>query len=96
MRELDWELYRQVCAVLWEHWDPIGVNGFGGPSDEYDRYAPALIRHIRGGADDYKVTELLATFARTSMGLSRVDEPRDRAVARRLIELVRGQGGGAG
>jgi hypothetical protein len=88
MAESDATLYQQVFAVLFDDWDPIGVNGFA-PRDEYNSYAPALISLIRSGADENKVAEQLGVFARESMRLSHVDVERDRRVTRRLIELIR-------
>lgn len=29
-----------VRRILWEDWDPIGVNDHPGAIDEYDSYAP--------------------------------------------------------
>ena len=82
-------LYRRVCELLFAEWDPIGVNGLGGPQDEYDSYAAGLMRLIEGGADEYRVAHRLGELARVSMGISHVDQERDRRVARQLIDLVR-------
>ena len=79
--------YQRVCAVLFDMWDPIGVNGFA-PRDEYDFYAAFIIRMIRNDAGEFKLVEHLGCLARDSMGLSHIDEARDRIVAKRLIELV--------
>ena len=89
MSQIDRRLNEAVCAFLFDEWDPIGVNAFA-PRDEYDSYAAGLIRMVRDGADEYKVAHRLTELARISMGLSVGDEERDRAVARRLIALVRG------
>jgi hypothetical protein len=85
----DPDTYRRVCAILFDEWDPIGVNG-GGPRDEYDGYAAGLIRAVLDGADEHRLTERLGRLAREAMGLSHIDTARDRRVARRLIEAVRG------
>ena len=29
------ERWIKVNKVLWEEWDPMGVNDYGGPDDEY-------------------------------------------------------------
>jgi hypothetical protein len=90
MKPLTPELYQQVCDLLFDVWDPIGVNGIGGPRDEYDSYAAGLIRLVRAGADESEVTEHLSRLSRITMGLSHVDEDRDRNVARSLHDLVNG------
>jgi hypothetical protein len=91
MEKLDANLYQKVCDLLFDEWDPIGVNALGGPRDEYDSYAAGLVRTILGGADLYRVTQYLGRAARVSMGLSHVDARRDQQVARRLIALIRGE-----
>jgi hypothetical protein len=62
----------------------------GGPRDEYDSYAVHLIRLVLADQNEDELSRRLAELARVSMGLSHVDEARDRAVARRLIALVMG------
>jgi hypothetical protein len=91
MAKLDHVLYGEVCDLLFDAWDPIGVSGLGGPRDEYDSYAQGLIRIIRDGADLYRVTQYLREAALVSMGLSQVDAQRDQQVARQLIALIRGE-----
>ena len=83
------ELLRRVCDVLFDEWDPIGVNAFA-PSDEYNSYALELVGLIRGGLDERQVAAYLGDIARVRMGLSHVDAARDQSVARHLIERVRG------
>ncbi len=89
----DHDLYEHVCAVLFEIWDPIGINTIA-PCNEYDSYATYIIQMIREGADESEVVAHLGRLARESMGLSYVDESRDRIVAMRLIELVGSTGSG--
>lgn len=95
MSQLDCRVYERVCALLFDEWDPIGVAGLGGPRDEYDAYAGDLMRLVLAGANEDEVSHRLADLARVNMGLSHVDEVRDRAVARRLIALVKGEPGRA-
>lgn len=33
------QLLFAIQRVLWQEWDPIGVQAMGGPDDEYDSYA---------------------------------------------------------
>jgi hypothetical protein len=37
-----------IKRLLWEDWDPIGVNGFG-PNDEYDNYAFRIFVMLKEG-----------------------------------------------
>ncbi|MCE9561649.1 MAG: hypothetical protein K8U57_06300 [Planctomycetes bacterium] len=86
MGHLTAEIYRRVCDILCDEWNPIGVHGL--PRDEYDSDAAGLIRRIMSGGEEAAISSQLVEIARESMGLSRVDEERDRRVAMRLIEVV--------
>jgi hypothetical protein len=35
-------LLRRIELILWEEWDPIGVNDCEGAEDEYDSYASGI------------------------------------------------------
>jgi len=37
-------LYKLVCDSLWTHWDPLGINKYSRASDEYDAFAPDVVR----------------------------------------------------
>ena len=64
------ELYTKVDKILWEEWDPIGVNNCGGPDDEYRGYVPSIIRLLEEDADESKIAKLLHGHANVNMGLS--------------------------
>jgi hypothetical protein len=89
MSQIDCRLYEEVCAFLFDEWDPIGVKVLGFPRDEYDSYAAGLIRLVLAGADEGQVAARLAELARDQMGLAHVENERDKDIARRLIALVR-------
>jgi hypothetical protein len=79
-----------VRDILFREWDPIGVNGNELCCDEYDSYAPAVVRLLLSGADEYKLVSRLSEFQRVSMGMSVIDEELHRRVARRLLALGEG------
>jgi hypothetical protein len=81
------KLWQEVKEVLFQEWDPIGINSNPACSDEYDSYVNTIVRFIQAGADEYKIAEHLRNLRRVSMGLSSEDEERDRRIARRLINL---------
>ncbi len=81
-------LYREVCELLWEEWDPIGVNGASTATDEYDSYAGTICRFLLDGCDESKLVAHLQDIQRNSMGLSSVDAECDLRVARLLLALV--------
>ncbi len=59
----------EVCQVLWEKWDPIGVNDMPGAFGEYDDYAPAVCTLLRHGADDTEIADYLHRSEIGRMGL---------------------------
>ena len=73
--------------VLFQEWDPIGINSNPACHDEYDSYVGAIVRLLQAEADEYKIAGHLRNLQRTNMGLSAADEERDRRVTRRLINL---------
>ena len=79
-----------VRGILFEKWDPIGVNDSELCRNEYDSYASALVRLLLDGADEFKLAARLSEFKRVSMGMSAIDEELDREVARRLLALIDG------
>ena len=64
------ELWIKVDKILWEEWDPIGVNDYGGPDDEYRGYVPSIIKLLEEEADESKIAKLLHQYANINMGLS--------------------------
>ena len=43
------DLLSEVRRILWEHWDPIGVNDEPGAFGEYDSYAGPIVSRLRRG-----------------------------------------------
>lgn len=77
--------YLKVCEILRE-WDPIGVFGPDSncPPDEYDSYAPSIIRLLDAGGDVKQVAAELREIAHKKMGIS---TPRsdDLSIAKELV-----------
>lgn len=76
-----------VRALLFERWDPIGINDDPVVRDEYDSYAPQICRDLRAGADKHKVASHLRKLQINSMGLE-ADDDHDRSIAEELIALL--------
>jgi hypothetical protein len=88
------EDWRRVARTLWEAWDPIGVRGMGGPEDEYDAYVDDVLRLLRDGADEARLSSWLEALADDRMGLPGTMADARRA-ARALLQLGIGPPGGA-
>jgi hypothetical protein len=78
---------KPVREVLLREWDPIDVAHHPECFDEYDQYARTICRYLEEGIDEFKLAAYLAQVQTVGMGLSRVDEERNRLVARRLLAL---------
>lgn len=52
-------LLKAVREVLFRDWDPIP----GSPSDEYDSYAPAVVRLLIADADERRIADHLRNVA---------------------------------
>ena len=78
------------------HWDPIGVisepDGTEGPLDEYDSYAPGVLKHLREGSDIETLAQHLNDLVTSRIGLERRLED-DREFAQRLISWWKEQRG---
>ena len=75
-----------IKVLLWNEWDPIGVNdGENKWDDEYDSYAHGIVRLLEDGADKYKVASYLERSARVDMGLP--TSSNHDAIANRVMEI---------
>ena len=82
-------LLQLVQEILFQEWDPIGVNDSAACKNEYDSYALTICRLLQAGADEYKLIAHLQQLQKVSMGLSVINDERDQQVAERLRSLVR-------
>ncbi len=80
---------REISRVLWEVWDPIGVNPLGGPRDEYDSYVNDIYELLVSGADDFEIAQHLLRIVTDTMELSGANTEANRptVTALRAIKL---------
>ena len=81
---------RRVEQALWKDWDPIGVHAMGGPRDEYDSYAPTVLRMLLAGTTEEDLVTHLHAIETEQMGL---DGARPYRAARALLRLALERGG---
>jgi hypothetical protein len=62
------ELYQKVDEILWNDWDPIGVNDVG-PRDEYQGYTPTIFNLIKKDTDKETIAQKLLEFEIQNIGL---------------------------
>lgn len=80
---------KAIQALLWEEWDPIGVNDISTASDEYDRYAGEVYSMLSRGADADEIARHLSWSVRTRMGIGASDEDSLK-IARRALAIYLG------
>ncbi len=72
----------EVRDILWNDWDPIGTKSMGGPPDEYDSYAPDILRKLLSGCTLEELDSHLEQVEVFLMGMKPGPyEPRKTAVA---------------
>lgn len=83
-------LLSAVRRVLWETWDPAGVNNHADAASEYDSYAPTLVGMLLQGCTAQDLERHLSTLETDSMGLAppSTTAARDATVAA-LLNLPR-------
>lgn len=83
------KLWKSVDRILWNNWDPIGIND-SGPTDEYRGYVPAIVKLLIGNADVKEIATQLHLFVYEDMGLDSTLET-NMDVAHELHELIQSQ-----
>lgn len=79
------ELFDKVDKILWEDWDPIGIND-DGCEDEYRGYVPSIVKLLREGANEKKIAKKLYEHANINMGVTSKIEDHG-GVAKKLKAL---------
>lgn len=68
--DFDKQLYNIIDKILWEDWDPIGVNNCPEARNEYHGYIPEIFSLILNNVPAEKISSKLYSFATERMGLS--------------------------
>lgn len=62
-------VWEAIDRILWEEWDPIGVNADDAAKGEYSEYVGLVIRILQSGADAKDVAAFLSKLQIERMGL---------------------------
>ena len=73
-------LMSAVDQILWDEWDPIGVNEL--PRDEYSSYVGPIVTLLLRESDAAEIAAHLEQIEKVTIGCSRGDEVRRRVVER--------------
>ncbi len=78
-----------IRKVLWEQWDPIGVNDEPAAYGEYDSYADSIYSLLLRGVSDKEIAQYLWQIETVNMGLPPVSKEHLTAVvnALRAVDL---------
>ena len=84
------QLWSQVNKILWNDWDPIGINDYGRPNDEYRGYVSSIVKLLIDNSEKLKITKLLHKYANSDMGLySKLENHIEVAIKLKKINLIR-------
>ena len=64
------ELYKWIDDVIWDDWDPIGVNDIPEARDEYYSYLPKILNLVQTKCDKFEIAKYLNMIEVENMGLS--------------------------
>jgi len=77
-------------ALLWEEWDPIGVNETDYPRDEYDSYALKLYTMLAANASREEILNYLVWVRTEYIGIGKKGDPAtdaDQVVANKAMKI---------
>ena len=75
-----------IKALLWEEWDPIGVNDDSDAFGEYDSYADQVYSMLARGADSEEIARHLSWVVHTLIGLGTNDQ-HSAMIANRAVAI---------
>jgi hypothetical protein len=80
---------QQIDSILWEVWDPIGVNKISPARDEYSGYVNGVFQLLTSGASDGELAQHLLTIVHDRMELkaATLTEMQPTVTALRAISL---------
>ena len=78
------KLYKAIDEILWNDWDPIGINESNN-RDEYYSYIPAIYELVMSGSNKELIAEKLSYYETVEMGALGSKE-KCLIVARKIID----------
>ena len=68
MEKEDVIIYKMIDEILWNDWDPIGINDIA-PRDEYYMYIPSIFALKKTGASKEEIANQLYKIETERIGL---------------------------
>jgi len=86
MEAWDGTRLENLKRLLWEEWDPIGINAENCAQDEYDAYAVEVERRLERRRPVEEIAAYLKWVQVYRMGIA--DNPTlDNAIARKAMDI---------
>ena len=63
------ELYKAIDKILWNDWDPIGINDEIAARDEYQSYIPEIFSLLIQNKSEKEIVDSLCKIENERMGL---------------------------
>ena len=79
-------LYKHIDEILWNDWDPIGVNDTEAARDEYHSYIPSLYEKLIKGCDVKGLSTYLDHIETVNIGLEG-NHQKNIEIAEKLINI---------
>ncbi|GAB3796303.1 hypothetical protein GCM10028819_13650 [Spirosoma humi] len=81
------QLYTFIDELLWQEWDPIGINDCFEVRDEYSSYASQVFSLVIHGATAEELAQKLLSIEQETMGLLGNIE-KNSELARKVIKAA--------
>lgn len=62
-------IYKKIDEILWQDWDPIGINDMSDARDEYDGYVSQLFNLKKSGSSKEEIAKCLFKIEKERIGL---------------------------
>lgn len=81
-------IYKAIDEILWNDWDPIGVNEVKEARDEYTSYALQILDLKTRKADKTTIAEKLYKFELVDMKIATLESKKHcEEIAQKIIDL---------
>lgn len=63
------EIYNQIDKILWQDWDPIGINGEISARNEYSQYVNVVYSLKMNGKELIEIADYLFKSQKENLGI---------------------------
>jgi hypothetical protein len=81
------EIHDSIRKVLYNDWDPLGINDHPSTQDEYDAYIAPVYRVLVGNRSAEELVKILTRIERDEIGVPAGGVEKLNLVAHKLLKL---------